>query len=168
MPLPTAADVETAARRLAGVALRTPLISSPVLDAATGARVFLKAETLQRTGSLCCSGPGQARDLASVAERLGTFAAIRIGLIAAREEGKGQQHRERDPYRMALQTEHRDRIGYPADGRLAARGQLRADLLREHEPDGLVHRLQLGDVVRAALAEEVDELGNELLGCRRA
>ena len=49
--LPTAADVEAAARRLAGVALRTPLISSPVLDAATGARVFLKAETLQRTGS---------------------------------------------------------------------------------------------------------------------
>ena len=48
---PTAADVEQAARRLAGVALRTPLISSPVLDAATGARVFLKAETLQRTGS---------------------------------------------------------------------------------------------------------------------
>src|SRR5690242_14300150 len=49
--LPTAADVEIAARQLAGVALRTPLISSPVLDALTGARVFLKAETLQRTGS---------------------------------------------------------------------------------------------------------------------
>jgi threonine dehydratase len=50
-PLPTAADVDAAASRLAGVALRTPLISSPVLDAAIGARVFLKAETLQRTGS---------------------------------------------------------------------------------------------------------------------
>jgi threonine dehydratase len=49
--LPTAADIETAAKRIAGVALRTPLISSPVLDALTGARVFLKAETLQRTGS---------------------------------------------------------------------------------------------------------------------
>ncbi len=49
--LPTAADVDAAASRLAGVALRTPLISSPVLDAAVGARVFLKAETLQRTGS---------------------------------------------------------------------------------------------------------------------
>jgi threonine dehydratase len=51
MAPPTSADVDTAARRLAGVALRTPLISSPVLDAVTGARVFLKAETLQRTGS---------------------------------------------------------------------------------------------------------------------
>src|SRR5262244_553524 len=49
--LPTAADVDAAARRLAGVALRTPLLASPVLDALTGARVFLKAETLQRTGS---------------------------------------------------------------------------------------------------------------------
>jgi threonine dehydratase len=49
--LPTAADVDAAADRLAGVALRTPLISSPALDALTGGRVFLKAETLQRTGS---------------------------------------------------------------------------------------------------------------------
>jgi len=49
--LPTAADVDIAAGRLAGVALRTPLIASPVLDALAGGRVFLKAETLQRTGS---------------------------------------------------------------------------------------------------------------------
>jgi len=49
--LPTVADVDEAARRLAGVALRTPLLSSAALDAMTGGRVFLKAETLQRTGS---------------------------------------------------------------------------------------------------------------------
>ena len=49
--LPTAADVDAAARRLAGIAHRTPLISSAVLDARTGGRIFLKAETLQRTGS---------------------------------------------------------------------------------------------------------------------
>jgi threonine dehydratase len=49
--LPTAADVDLAAQRLAGVAWHTPLIASPALDALTGARVFLKAETLQRTGS---------------------------------------------------------------------------------------------------------------------
>jgi threonine dehydratase len=48
---PTAADVDAAAARLEGVAVRTPLINSPVLDAAIGARVFLKAEILQRTGS---------------------------------------------------------------------------------------------------------------------
>ena len=49
--LPTSADVDAAAATLAGVALRTPLVTSPVLDAMVGARVFLKAETLQRTGS---------------------------------------------------------------------------------------------------------------------
>jgi threonine dehydratase len=51
LSLPTAADVDAAQRRLAGVAVRTPLLSFPVLDQRTGGRVFLKAETLQRTGS---------------------------------------------------------------------------------------------------------------------
>src|SRR5215207_7881578 len=51
LTLPTSADVDAAARKLAGVAIRTPLVNSPVLDARLGARVFLKAETLQRTGS---------------------------------------------------------------------------------------------------------------------
>jgi threonine dehydratase len=49
--LPTAEDVDEAARRLAGVALRTPLLTSAALDVMTGGRVFLKAETLQHTGS---------------------------------------------------------------------------------------------------------------------
>ena len=49
--LPTVADVDEAARRLAGVALHTPLLTSAALDALTGGRIFLKAETLQRTGS---------------------------------------------------------------------------------------------------------------------
>ena len=54
--LPTSADVDAAAGRLAGVAHRTPLIRSAVLDARTGGRVFLKAETLQRTGSFMFRG----------------------------------------------------------------------------------------------------------------
>jgi len=49
--VPTAADIAAAAQRLAGVAVRTPLVNAPVLDERLGARVFLKAETLQRTGS---------------------------------------------------------------------------------------------------------------------
>jgi threonine dehydratase len=50
-PLPTAADVDAAADRLRPVAVRTPLLPCPALDAVTGGRVYLKAETLQRTGS---------------------------------------------------------------------------------------------------------------------
>jgi threonine dehydratase len=49
--LPTFADVDLAAERINGVAVRTPLINAPVLDGRLRARVFLKAETLQRTGS---------------------------------------------------------------------------------------------------------------------
>lgn len=48
---PGFADVEDAAARLRGLAFETPLLRSDALDAATGARVWIKAEALQRTGS---------------------------------------------------------------------------------------------------------------------
>lgn len=50
-PLPTIEDVRAAARRLEGIAVRTPLIGSPKADERIGFRLLLKAETLQRTGS---------------------------------------------------------------------------------------------------------------------
>ncbi|MEI8144309.1 MAG: threonine/serine dehydratase [Alphaproteobacteria bacterium] len=49
--LPTAQDVADAHRLIRGVLNSTPLVSSAELDAITGARVFLKPESLQRTGS---------------------------------------------------------------------------------------------------------------------
>ncbi|MBN8981939.1 MAG: threonine/serine dehydratase [Rhizobiales bacterium] len=49
--LPTITDIDAAAKVLAPYAVRTPLLTSPALDALTGARVFLKPEVLQRTGS---------------------------------------------------------------------------------------------------------------------
>jgi threonine dehydratase len=45
------ADIDAAARVIAPFAIRTPLLSFPVLDERTGAKVFLKPEMLQRTGS---------------------------------------------------------------------------------------------------------------------
>src|SRR2546429_9041931 len=77
--LPTAADVDAAARRLAGVALRTPLLTSPVLDALTGARVFLKAETLQRTGSFKFRGAYNKLSSIPPAERAGGVVAFSSG-----------------------------------------------------------------------------------------
>ena len=47
----TLEDVRRAAARLQGVAHRTPVLTSRTLDELLGARVFLKAEALQRTGS---------------------------------------------------------------------------------------------------------------------
>src|SRR6201990_553174 len=44
-------DVDAAAQAIAAYAVRTPLLSPPVLSERVGARVFLKPELLQRTGS---------------------------------------------------------------------------------------------------------------------
>lgn len=49
--LPKLADIEAAARRIAAVAIRTPLLESPALNARLGGRLLVKAEVLQRTGS---------------------------------------------------------------------------------------------------------------------
>lgn len=45
------ADVRAAADRIAGVAHRTPVLTSRTLDERVGAQVFLKAENLQRIGA---------------------------------------------------------------------------------------------------------------------
>lgn len=52
----TAAAIQAAAARLTGRIVTTPLLSSPALDAEIGARVFVKAEPLQRTGSFKVRG----------------------------------------------------------------------------------------------------------------
>ncbi|MEP4678668.1 MAG: pyridoxal-phosphate dependent enzyme, partial [Lentilitoribacter sp.] len=44
-------DIEVAAQRLNGVAVRTPVIENAQLNADVGARVLFKAENLQRGGS---------------------------------------------------------------------------------------------------------------------
>jgi threonine dehydratase len=54
--LPGFADVQAAAARLSGVALRTPLLSGTPLDEFTDGRVLLKLESLQRFGSFKIRG----------------------------------------------------------------------------------------------------------------
>ena len=49
-------DIRAAAKRLEPIIVRTPLISSPVLDDIVGGKVLLKAENLQRTGSFKIRG----------------------------------------------------------------------------------------------------------------
>ena len=49
--LPSYEGVLDAARQIDGVAVRTPLIESPALNAVVGGRVLMKAETLQRAGA---------------------------------------------------------------------------------------------------------------------
>jgi len=52
LPLPISlSDIQQAAERLEGHAVRTPLLECDALTALCGGRVLIKAEVLQRTGS---------------------------------------------------------------------------------------------------------------------
>ncbi|MFN7223920.1 MAG: threonine/serine dehydratase [Paracoccaceae bacterium] len=56
----TLSMIEAAARRLQGHARLTPLLNAPLLDAAYGKRIFVKAECLQLTGSFKFRGAWSA------------------------------------------------------------------------------------------------------------
>ncbi|MEP3277336.1 MAG: threonine/serine dehydratase [Stappiaceae bacterium] len=95
---PCFSDVLDAADRIAGVANQTPLLNFKVLDEEVGGRVFLKAESLQRTGSfkfrgafnrlsmispekkalgvVACSSGNHAQGIALAARLLGVSAKI--------------------------------------------------------------------------------------------
>src|SRR5712672_3472077 len=74
-----AADIEAAARVVAPFAVRTPLLSFPVLNERVGTKVFLKPEMLQRTGSF--KFRGAYNKLASISEdkRAGGVVAFSSG-----------------------------------------------------------------------------------------
>ena len=56
MKLPTFADVEAAAARIADKVTRTPLLRSNELDRITGGSIYLKPECLQKTGAFKARG----------------------------------------------------------------------------------------------------------------
>jgi threonine dehydratase len=76
---PTFADVQAAASRIKPYAIRTPLVESWVLNAQTGARVFLKLETLQRTGSFKFRGACNRLAMIPEAERANGVVAFSSG-----------------------------------------------------------------------------------------
>ncbi|MEE7448203.1 serine dehydratase [Methylobacterium radiotolerans] len=67
--LPTYADVARAAERIAGAAHRTPVLTSRTADAMTGAKLFFKAENLQRAGAFKFRGAYNAISALPEAER---------------------------------------------------------------------------------------------------
>jgi threonine dehydratase len=75
----TIGDVQDAARRIAGIAVRTPLLRSDRLDAMTGGTVYLKAECLQRTGSFKFRGAYNRLSAMSAAERAAGVVAFSSG-----------------------------------------------------------------------------------------
>ena len=79
----SAADIDAAALVIAPYAVRTPLLTSPALDALTGGRVFIKPEVLQRTGSF--KFRGAFNKLASIPE------SARAGGVVAFSSGNHAQ-----------------------------------------------------------------------------
>ena len=91
--LPTYANVVAAASRLAGVAHRTPVITSRTVNDEFGAEVFFKCENLQRMGAFKFRGAYNALAQFSPAQRKAGVIAFSSGnhaqgmALAARELG---------------------------------------------------------------------------------
>jgi threonine dehydratase len=58
--IPTIDDIRAAAERIKAIAVRTPLLRNDALDEATGAKVWVKAECLQRGGAFKMRGATNA------------------------------------------------------------------------------------------------------------
>lgn len=72
-------DIKAAQARIAGEAVVTPLINNAYLDEVVGARVFLKCENLQRTGSFKFRGAYNALASMSADERANGIVAVSSG-----------------------------------------------------------------------------------------
>src|SRR5690606_3593694 len=72
-------DVRAAQARLAGVINQTPVLTSRTLDAMTGAKVFLKAESFQRTGAFKIRGAYNAVSQVPEEARAGGVVAFSSG-----------------------------------------------------------------------------------------
>lgn len=79
-PPPVAyADVEAAARVLAGIAHRTPVLTSRTIDARTGATIFFKCENFQRMGAFKFRGAYNALSRLDAAQRRAGVVAFSSG-----------------------------------------------------------------------------------------
>lgn len=87
MHIPTRADVEAAAARIAPAIVATPLLRHDELDAATDARVYVKAESLQRFGAFKIRGAYNRIAAMSAAERANGVVAFSSGNHASAVAG---------------------------------------------------------------------------------
>ena len=172
MILPTFEDVLDAAGRLEGVAVKTPLISNRALDDAVRARVFVKAECLQRTGSfkfrgaynrisrltadelkrgvVAFSSGNHAQGVAAAAAGMGTPAVIVMPSDAPRAKVEGTRAWGAEVIPYDRWTESREEIG----ARIAAE---RGSVLVPPFDD--FHVVAGQGTVGLEAAEQLEELG---------
>ena len=73
--LPNVLDIQSAANRISKYSIVTPLLESSILNKMTGARILIKAETLQRTGAFKFRGAMNALTMLTPRKR-------KMGVIA--------------------------------------------------------------------------------------
>lgn len=125
--------ITAAALRLRGHAVRTPLLNAPLLDAAAGRRIFVKAECLQKTGSfkyrggrsavsaldpetrargvIAFSSGNHAQGVALAAREMGTSAVIIMPADAPRMKIENTRALGGEIVLYDRDTEDRDEIG---------------------------------------------------------
>ena len=180
-PLPTLADVETAARHLEGVAVRTPLLSHPVLDELTGGRILLKPENLQRVGAfkfrgaynrltqvdaarfpggvVACSSGNHAQGVAEAARILGIKAAIVMPADAPRMKIERTRASGAEVILYDRRTEDREAI---------ARGEAknrRADFVHPFDDPGVIAGQGTVGLEMIADAEAMGQVFDDDLVC---
>jgi threonine dehydratase len=79
LEIPDITAISAAAARIAGEAVRTPLIRSDVVDSRLGLRVYFKPENLQRTGSFKFRGAFNALSRLDEAQRAAGIVACSSG-----------------------------------------------------------------------------------------
>ncbi len=172
--LPGYDDVVEAAARLEGLAVRTPLLESEALDAIAGARVLVKAEMLQRTGSfkfrgaynrisrldaearrrgiIAYSSGNHAQGVAAAAALVGTPATIVMPRDAPAVKAEGTRRLGAEIVFYDRQTESREDIG---ERIMAERG---ATLVRPYDD---FHVIAGQGTVGLELAAHLSERGIE-------
>ena len=108
MTLPIFADVESAARQIAGAAHRTPVATSRTVKARTGADVFFKCENLQRAGAFKFRGAYNALSRLSADQRRRGVITFSSGnhaqaIALAGQEGRRRSKTPREPLPIVSQ-----------------------------------------------------------------
>ena len=129
--LVTLNDIESAARGLAGVAVRTPLLPFDALAERVGAPVFVKPEMLQRGGAfkfrgaytylsrlsaaerergvIAPSSGNHAQAVALAAKLFGVPATVVMPTTVTRGAARGTRHPRRNDDQRSLRESSRDR-----------------------------------------------------------
>jgi threonine dehydratase len=172
--------IRAAAKTIDGAVVRTPLVHSGPLSDLTGAKVFLKLETLQYTGSskgvIAVSAGNHAQGVAYHARRLGIPATIvmplttpftkvsRTEALGARVLLHGDSVSACMPYAEGLRAEQQLTFVHPFDDEniIAGQGTVGLEILEDlPSPDAIIAPIGGGGLI-SGIATAVEGSGRQI------